>query len=133
MIHKVNAMLVPIIALALLALSSILEDTSSELNDLQRMFLKEKPSPVLPTVARLPSRPKKKSCKHLSRQGRGAEKQRGRGGGRFVRLAVTIQLMLVSLVFLSWLSQPQCCDNISAISPLSFSPHFNFVNGPPPI
>ena len=36
-------------------------------------------------------------------------------------------------VLVAWLAEPQCCDNISAISPLSFSPHFNFVNGPPPI
>ena len=115
----------------LLALSNILKDTSSELDDLQKMYLKQKPSPVSPGV--LSGGVRKKSRNHLSRAALGKEKQRGSRGGKFVRLTVTIQMMLVSLVFLSWLCQPQCCDNISAISSLSFSPHFNFVNGPPPI
>ena len=107
------------------------------MDDLQKMYLKQKPSSVGPCSPSGPSGGvRKKSSKHLSRAGLGREKQRGvggRSGGRFVRLAVTIQMMLVSLVFLSWLCQPQCCDNISAISSLSFSPHFNFINGPPPI
>ena len=110
----------------LLALSNILKDTSSELDDLQKLYLKQ---PVSPSAG-----VRKKSSKHLSsRSGLGKEKTRGSRGGKFVRLTVALQMMLVSLVFLSWLCQPQCCDNISAISPLSFSPHFNFVNGPPPI
>ena len=121
----------------LLALSNILQDTTSELDDLQKMYLKQKPSSVGPSAPSGGVR--KKSSRNLSRSGPLKEKQRvrggrgGRSGGKFVRLAVTIQVMLVSLVFLSWLCQPQCCDNISAISSLSFSPHFNFVNGPPPI
>ena len=127
----------------LVALSNILQDTTSELDDLQKMYLKQKPGSVGPSSPSGVSGPsggvRKKSSKLSSRPGLGKEKPRGRGGrggrsgGKFVRLAVTIQMMLVSLVFLSWLCQPQCCDNISAISSLSFSPHFNFVNGPPPI
>ena len=106
----------------LLTLSSILNETSLELDDLQSLYLKQN------TL----SSTRKKSGRHV---GGG----RGEGGrlhkhpsraSKFWRVTVTIQMVLASLLFLSWVCQPQCCDNISAIS---FSPHFKFVNGPPPI
>ena len=125
------------------ALSDILHDTTTELDLLQEMYLKQRPrsvrsvSPPGPRGHRGPrGGVRKKSSRHLARPGLAGhckERPRGGSGGRLVRVAATIQMILVSLVFLSWLCQPQCCDNISAISALSFSPHFNFVNGPPPI
>ena len=108
-------------------LSSILKDTSLELDDLQKMYLKQK------------TNVKKKPAKHFPSKGGAGNRATGSGGKdplrpsrtrKFVRLTVTLQVVLGSLLLLSWLCRPQCCDTISAIS---FSPHFKFVNGPPPI
>ena len=106
----------------LLTLSNILKDTSLELDDLQKMYLKQKTSV------------RKKSGKHLSRSvvtgSVTKEIHRPTRARKFFRVTMMIQMMLASLVLLSWLCRPQCCDNISAIS---FSPSFKFINGPPPI
>jgi len=89
------------------------------------MYLKQK----TPTA-------RKKTARRAQRKMVGREKTRPSlypGGGRsglVARVTLGIQAVLVSLLLLSWVCQPQCCDNMSAIS---FSPTFKFVNGPPPI
>ena len=50
---------------------------------------------------------------------------------KFVKYSVGVHLVLLLGLFLSWLCQPSCCDNFSAIS--AFSPQLKYVNGPPPI
>lgn len=111
----------------LVSLTRILTDTSLELDDLQKMYLRQKtPAPVV----------RKKTAR---RKMIGREKVRPSAYpvtkssrlGKFARVTVSLQALLMSLLLLSWMCQPQCCDSISAIS--FSSPTFKFVNGPPPI
>ena len=50
---------------------------------------------------------------------------------KLAKYSVGVHLVLLLGLFLSWLCQPSCCDNFSAIS--AFSPQLKYVNGPPPI
>ena len=104
----------------LLSLSRVLNDTSLELDDLQNIYRKQKCSrrratKKMKSVNKDKLRPLQTSPSRL---------------GKYTKITLTIQAMIMSLMFLSWLCQPQCCDNISAIS---FTPSLKFVNGPPPI
>ena len=109
----------------LVTLTRILSDTSLELDDLQKMYLRQKTPPVV----------RKKTAR---RKMIGREKVRpsvypvtSSRLGKLTRVTLSLQALLLSLLLLSWMCQPQCCDSISAIS---FSaPTFKFVNGPPPI
>ena len=107
---------------SLASLASILGDTSLELDSLQRLCLQQRPPARRKSARKVPM---KAASSRLSPPRRAA----GRGR-RLVRLSLAIQAVLLSLVLVAWLAEPQCCDNISAIS---FSPSFKFVNGPPPI
>lgn len=46
------------------------------------------------------------------------------------KVAAMMSCGFVCLVFMSWMSQPDCCE---AINNLSFTTQFRYVNGPPPI
>merc|ERR1712073_249018 len=50
---------------------------------------------------------------------------------RITRCCLGLNIMLLFLLFLSWVCQPTCCDTLTVIS--SFSPQLQYVNGPPPI
>jgi len=50
---------------------------------------------------------------------------------RITRCCLGLNIMLLLLLFLSWVCQPTCCDTLTVIS--SFSPQLQYVNGPPPI
>ena len=106
---------------SLASLAAILGDTSLELESLQRLHLQQRPPPRRKSARSVPM--KAASARAPPRRAAG----RGR---RLVRLSLAVQAVLLSLVLVAWLAEPQCCDNISAIS---FSPSFKFVNGPPPI
>jgi len=50
---------------------------------------------------------------------------------RITRCCLGLNIMLLFLLFLSWVCQPTCCDTLTVIS--SFSPQLQYINGPPPI
>jgi len=108
---------------ALLMISKTLEATSNELNDLQKTYMSYK------------SNKKKKKAKLNLGLKNDKEKFRPKATSvsrrrRFAKITMTIQLLLMIVLFLTWLCQPRCCDSFSAIS---FSPQLKYVNGPPPI
>ena len=100
------------------ALRAGIEATSAQLGGLQRQVLK----------IRGRSRGRRtvmKARRTRSREGLLYRKK------KFVKYSVGVHLVLLLGLFLSWLCQPSCCDNFSAIS--AFSPQLKYVNGPPPI
>lgn len=108
---------------ALLMISKTLEATSNELNDLQKNYMSYK------------TNKKKKKAKLNLGLKTDREKFRPKVTSssrrrRFAKITMTIQLLLMMVLFLTWLCQPRCCDSFSAIS---FSPQLKYVNGPPPI
>ena len=102
-----------------LLLSNILKETSNELDDLQKTYVKCKSNPLK----------MRKKQNFPSRSEKGVKVRPGRLG-KFLRVTLSLQLFLLSLAMLAWVTQPQCCDTLSTIS---FSPQLKFVNGPPPI
>jgi len=124
------------------AVARSLEATAAELNALQKTFLSLKSG----------SRGRRKGGRTGQAAaviGRRGEKEKFRlraasGGGfggvassanarrrRIVRCCLGLNIMLLLLLFLSWVCQPTCCDTLTVIS--SFSPQLQYVNGPPPI
>ena len=97
-------------------LSRIINDTSLEIDDLQQLHTRHKQG-----VKRRTKRVQTKKPVNINRSRL----------GRLSRLTLTLQAVLMSLLLLSWVCQPQCCDSISAMSPSAFS--LKYVNGPPPI
>ena len=108
---------------ALLMISRTLEATSNELNDLQRNYMSYK-SKKKKLKARLNLRVKNDREKFRPKIGSISRRQ------RYAKMVMSIQMLLMLVLFLSWLCQPRCCDSFSAIS---FSPQLKYVNGPPPI
>jgi len=108
---------------ALLMISRTLEATSNELNDLQRNYMSYK-SKKKKLKARINLRVKNDREKFRPKVGSISRRQ------RYAKMVMSIQLLLMLVLFLSWLCQPRCCDSFSAIS---FSPQLKYVNGPPPI
>jgi len=108
----------------IMALSRILNDTSLELDDIQKIYMKRKMKINLR---------RRGNSKKLQMKATKPDRIRPNTGrlGKFARVTLTIQALIMSLMFVTWLCQPQCCDNISAIS--FSSPSFKYVNGPPPI
>ncbi|KAK9889454.1 hypothetical protein WA026_004722 [Henosepilachna vigintioctopunctata] len=51
---------------------------------------------------------------------------------RAVRASVPFQLVLVTILCIAWLLEPQCCDNMNNFA-WSLSPKLRYINGPPPI
>ncbi|XP_045482564.1 uncharacterized protein LOC123686458 [Harmonia axyridis] len=51
---------------------------------------------------------------------------------RAVRASVPFQLVLVTILCIAWLLEPQCCDNMNNYA-WSLSPKLRYINGPPPI
>ena len=108
---------------AILVISKTLEATSHELDDLQRNYKNYKLNK------------KKKKAKLNLGVKNDREKFRPKVASisrrrRFAKISMTIQWLLLLILFVSWLCQPRCCDSFSAIS---FSPQLKYVNGPPPI
>jgi len=108
-------------------ISKTLDSTASELEDLEKTYskfkaYKKKRLKAKQTInknERDKSGPKMTNFDYFQRR------------KTFAKITLTIQALFVAALFLSWLCQPKCCDNLSAISP--FSPQLIFVNGPPPI
>merc|ERR1719357_1008235 len=106
---------------AILVISKTLEATSHELDDLQKNYKNYKLN-----------KKKKKTKLNLGVKN-DREKFRPKVASisrrrRFAKISMTIQWLLLLILFLSWLCQPRCCDSFSAIS---FSPQLKYVNGPP--
>jgi hypothetical protein len=118
------------------AVTRSLEATAAELSALQKTYLS------LKSGSRGVGRRKggKAGQAVLSRRGE-KEKLRARTAvgacgnqarrRRITRCCLGLNIMLLILLFLSWVCQPTCCDTLTVIS--SFSPHLQYVNGPPPI
>lgn len=51
---------------------------------------------------------------------------------RIAKIALPMQLALITLFCVACLMQPNCCDNLNNLS-MSFTPHLRYVRGPPPI
>ncbi|KAL3289944.1 hypothetical protein HHI36_023327 [Cryptolaemus montrouzieri] len=51
---------------------------------------------------------------------------------RAVRASIPFQLVLVTILCIAWLLEPQCCDNMNNYA-WSLSPKLRYINGPPPI
>jgi hypothetical protein len=107
---------------ALAMISQTLETTSSQLKDLQNNYQKYK------TTKSKATKYKGKLCHEKLRKKESSTS--GSRRGRYVKMALMINLLLMFVIFLSWLSQPRCCDNYSI---MSFSPQLTYINGPPPI
>jgi len=108
---------------AFLMISKTLEATSNELNDLQKSYMSYK------------TNKKKKKAKLNLGLKNDKEKFRPKVSSaprrrRYAKITMTIHLLLMIVLFLTWLCHPRCCDSFSAIS---FSPQLKYVNGPPPI
>jgi len=113
----------------LLKIAKSLEVTSSEINDLEHTFLKErKISKKKITKSKQALGVKKDKEKFRPRTSSISSGQRRK---KFAKITLTIHAILLLGFLISWLSEPKCCDSLSSIS--SFSPQLKFVNGPPPI
>jgi len=108
-------------------ISKTLDSTASELEDLERTYSKFRAYKKKRLKAKHPSSKSEKD-KSGPRMSNFDSFQRRK---TFAKITLTIQALFVVALFLSWLCQPKCCDNLSAISP--FSPQLKYVNGPPPI
>ena len=51
---------------------------------------------------------------------------------RVVRVAVPIQVALISLICVVCFLEPHCCEAVNNFS-MSLTPHLRYVRGPPPI
>ena len=112
----------------LVTITRVLTDTSLELDDLQKMYLRQK---TVPPVVRKKTARRKMIGREKVRPSAYPVTSKSSRLGKLARVTLSLQALLMSLLLLSWVCQPQCCDSISAIS---FSaPTFKFVNGPPPI
>jgi len=105
-------------------ISKTLETTSYQLKDLQLSFQKLKSTKVRGMKQKIGGR--KPDPTRFRAKG-GAANCRRR---RVVKMALTINLLMLLVVFLSWLTEPRCCDSLGS---LSLMPQLKYVNGPPPI
>ena len=94
-----------------------IEATSAQLGGLQKQVLRIR--------GRSRGRRNIRGVSRRSREGLLSRKK------KLAKYSVGVHLVLLLGLFLSWLCQPSCCDNFSAIS--AFSPQLKYVNGPPPI
>ena len=102
----------------MMTITRVIHDTSLEIDDLQQLYMKQRQG------AR---KPVKRG--HAKKTAMNRDRLRPYRLSRFSKITLGLQALLLSVLLLSWLCQPQCCDNISAISNFSFK----YVNGPPPI
>merc|ERR1711890_193898 len=106
---------------ALAMISQTLETTSSQLKDLQKDYQRYKTtknrSKYKTKLGHEKLKKKETSCSRSRR-------------GRVVKMALMLNILLMFVVFLSWLSQPRCCDSYNV---MLFSPQLTYINGPPPI
>jgi hypothetical protein len=109
MAHSLQAVLSPR-AQSARAVARGLEVASSELVELQRAL---------------------SSLRGGRGRGRGARRPGPARRRRLAKCCLGVNMMLLLVLFLSWLCQPSCCDAFSAMS--AFSPQLKYVNGPPPI
>ena len=100
-------------------ISQILKTTSTELGDLKDAYNKYKANKDQTTEDAT-----KKSTKKDEKP---AESRRSRIG----RLSVMMSVGVMFVLFVSWMSEPRCCDSYNTLSHQFVS--FSYVNGPPPI
>lgn len=102
-------------------ISKTIETTSYQLKDLQ-ISLQTLKSAKLRTKSKFGGR---KVENRIRPKNAGNSRRR-----RVTKMALTIHLIMMLIMFISWFTQPRCCDNIGSISMV---PQLKYVNGPPPI
>lgn len=110
---------------ALALISQTIETTSCQMKDLHKSYLKFKKGKKKLKPG-LPSNSATNEKKLVHKQEFGGRSVRG----RVVRMALAIQMVLMLVVFISWLCQPTCCDSYNS---MSFTPQLRYIDGPPPI
>ena len=113
------------------AMTRTLEATDKELSALQRTYLSLKSPRKKRSGRGVTSNLGVKQDRDRFRPRHGAGLGSGARRKKVAKYSLGVHVVLLLLLFLSWLCQPSCCEGFSAISP--FSPQLKYVNGPPPI
>lgn len=108
---------------ALSIISQTLETTSKQLKDLQSTYQKYKKKER--------NKRKVKSVKSPERDPKKEASVSSSRGSRVVKMAVILSMGLMLTLFLSWMTQPRCCDYLNNMNFARFQ--FRYINGPPPI
>lgn len=103
-------------------ITKTIETTSYQLKDLQISFQRLKSSKQRGGKLKVGPRPDQNRFRQKS-----AGNPRRR---RVAKMALVVHLLMMLVMFISWMTQPRCCDNIAS---LSMVPQLKYVNGPPPI
>jgi len=109
---------------ALSIISQTLETTSNQLKDLQNTYQKYKKKER--------NRRKVKVVKSLKIQAKREQPSVSCSTrSRVAKIAAILSMGLMMTLFLSWMTQPRCCDYFNNMNFSRFQ--FSYINGPPPI